>query len=98
MYCIYTIVDRVGVPARIQPERLPLANNGKSRRIKKAPGGGKTPGALSLQHQAEKLKVKFGAALADEVYDDRIVTIPGLKGHDPKEISEKNLAESFKQE
>ena len=49
-------------------------------------------GCTVMQHQAEKLKVKFGAALADEVYDNRIVTIPGLKGHDPKEISEKNLA------
>ena len=45
-----------------------------------------------MPHQAEKLKIKFGAALADEVYDNRIITIPGLKGREPKEISEKNLA------
>lgn len=49
-------------------------------------------GCTVMQHQAEQLKVKFGAALADEVYDNRIITIPGLKGHEPKEISEKNLA------
>jgi cell division protein FtsA len=42
--------------------------------------------------QAEKLKLKFGAALIDEVYENRIITIPGLKGHQPKEISERNLA------
>ena len=44
------------------------------------------------KHQAEKLKVKFGSALADEVYNNRVIAIPGLKGRDPKEISEKNLA------
>jgi cell division protein FtsA len=49
-------------------------------------------GCKVMTNQAEKLKVKFGSALADEVYDNRIITIPGLKGRDPKEISEKNLA------
>ena len=49
-------------------------------------------GCTVMEQQAEKLKVKFGSALANEVYDNRIITIPGLKGHDPKEISEKNLA------
>ena len=49
-------------------------------------------GCKVMQHQAELLKVKFGAALADEIYDNRMITIPGLKGREPKEISEKNLA------
>ncbi|MBL7816692.1 MAG: cell division protein FtsA [Saprospiraceae bacterium] len=49
-------------------------------------------GCTVMQHQAEALKVKFGAALAEEVYDNRIITIPGIKGRDYKEISEKNLA------
>lgn len=49
-------------------------------------------GCSVVTQQAEKLKIKFGSALADEVYDNRIITIPGLKGRDPKEISEKNLA------
>lgn len=49
-------------------------------------------GCTVLQPQAEKLKVRFGSALASEVYDNRIITIPGLRGRDPKEISEKNLA------
>ncbi len=49
-------------------------------------------GCRVMTHQAEKLKIKFGSAMAAEVYDNRIITIPGLKGRDPKEISEKNLA------
>ncbi len=49
-------------------------------------------GCTVMQEQAEKLKVRFGAALGDEVFDNRIITIPGLKGREPKEISEKNLA------
>lgn len=49
-------------------------------------------GCTVMYDQAEKLKIKFGSALADEVIDNRIITIPGLKGRDPKEISEKNLA------
>ena len=49
-------------------------------------------GCTIMPHQAEKLKTKFGSALADKVFDNRIITIPGLKGRAPKEISEKNLA------
>lgn len=49
-------------------------------------------GCIVMQPQAEKLKVKFGSALANEVFDNRIITIPGLKGREHKEISEKNLA------
>ena len=49
-------------------------------------------GCTVMIQQAEKLKVRFGSALAGEVYDNRIITIPGLKGRQPKEISEKNLA------
>jgi len=49
-------------------------------------------GCNVMQSQAEKLKVKFGSALSEEVYDNRVITIPGLKGREPKEISEKNLA------
>ncbi|GAA5220934.1 cell division protein FtsA [Membranihabitans marinus] len=49
-------------------------------------------GCTIMNHQAEKLKVKFGSALAKEVLENKIITIPGLKGRAPKEISEKNLA------
>lgn len=45
-----------------------------------------------MQDQAEKLKIKFGSALEQEISNNRIITIPGLKGRDAKEISEKNLA------
>ncbi len=49
-------------------------------------------GCTVMHDQAEKLKVKFGSALADEIYDNRIITIPGFKGREHKELSEKNLA------
>lgn len=49
-------------------------------------------GCTVMHDQAEKLKIRFGSALADEIFDNRIITIPGLKGRDPKEISEKNLS------
>jgi len=49
-------------------------------------------GCTVMQQQAEKLKIKFGSALAEEVIDNRIITIPGFKSRDNKEISEKNLS------
>ena len=49
-------------------------------------------GCTVMHDQAEKLKIRFGSALAEEIIDNRIITIPGLKGRDPKEISEKNLS------
>lgn len=49
-------------------------------------------GCTVMGPQAEKLKIKFGSALAEEVYDNRIISIPGLRGRPHKEISEKNLA------
>ena len=36
--------------------------------------------------------MKFGSALASENKDEEIVSIPGLRGREPKEISLKNLA------
>lgn len=49
-------------------------------------------GCMVMPEQAEKLKIRFGSALADEIYDNRIITISSINGRDPKEISEKNLA------
>ncbi len=49
-------------------------------------------GCTVMKDQAEKLKVKFGSALSDEIVDNRIITIPGFRGRDFKEISEKNLS------
>ncbi len=49
-------------------------------------------GLTVMKDQAEKLKVKFGSALAEEIVDNRLIVIPGFRGRDVKEISEKNLA------
>jgi cell division protein FtsA len=49
-------------------------------------------GCKILQRQAEALKTQFGSALGDLAPEDKIVTIPGINGRDPKEISFKNLA------
>ncbi|MEE9437538.1 MAG: cell division protein FtsA [Saprospiraceae bacterium] len=49
-------------------------------------------GCTVMMDQAERLKVKFGSAMAEEIYDNRIITIPGFKGRDHKAISELNLA------
>jgi cell division protein FtsA len=49
-------------------------------------------GCSIVKKNAEELKVKFGSALAVENKDEEIVTIPGLPGRPPKEISMKNLA------
>lgn len=49
-------------------------------------------GCTVMQDQAQKLKHAFGSALADELKDNRIIVIPGLKGRESREISEKNLS------
>ena len=36
--------------------------------------------------------MKFGSAVASENRDDEVVSIPGIRGREPKEISFKNLA------
>jgi cell division protein FtsA len=38
------------------------------------------------------LKVKFGTAMASSTKENVIVSIPGLRGKEPKEVSVKNLA------
>ncbi len=49
-------------------------------------------GCSIIRHYAEEVKVKFGSALAEQNRDDEVVSIPGIKGKAPKEISFKNLA------
>jgi cell division protein FtsA len=49
-------------------------------------------GCTIIRSQAEALKIKFGSALASENKDEEIVSIPGLRGREPKEISLRNLA------
>lgn len=45
-----------------------------------------------LKSQAEAMKTQFGSALANEAKANEYITIPGLRGMPPKEISVKNLA------
>jgi cell division protein FtsA len=45
-----------------------------------------------LRAQAEQMKVQFGTALANEANANAYITIPGLRGLPPKEISVRNLA------
>lgn len=49
-------------------------------------------GCMLLPQDAEKLKIKFGYAMAAQAQTNQIVSIPGLKNRPPKEISVKNLA------
>ena len=49
-------------------------------------------GCSIIEKQAELLKVRFGSAWPGENKDNEIVSIPGLRGRDPKEISLKNLS------
>ena len=49
-------------------------------------------GCSIIEKQAELLKVKFGSAWPGENRDSEIVSIPGLRGRDPKEISLKTLS------
>ena len=50
-------------------------------------------GLSILEKQAELLKVKFGSAVHSDDHDNVMVSIPGLRGREPKEISVKNLTE-----
>jgi cell division protein FtsA len=63
---------------------IPFGGNVITRDIKE--------GCKILQRQAEALKTQFGSALGDLAPEDKIVTIPGINGREPKEISFKNLA------
>lgn len=50
-------------------------------------------GLAILDKQAELLKIKFGAAMYTDDQDNVMVSIPGLRGREPKEIAVKNLSE-----
>ena len=49
-------------------------------------------GCSIIHKQAELLKVKFGSAWPGENKETEIVSIPGLRGREPKEISLKTLS------
>lgn len=49
-------------------------------------------GYTLLLRQAEALKVQYGAAMGEHAAENKVVTIPGINGWEPKEISFKSLA------
>ena len=49
-------------------------------------------GCSIIKKHAEEIKVKYGSAVASENRDDEVVSIPGIRGREPKEISFKTLA------
>ncbi|PTM05574.1 MAG: cell division protein FtsA [Bacteroidetes bacterium] len=49
-------------------------------------------GCTIIEKQAELLKIKFGSAWPGENKENEIVSIPGLRGREPKEISMKMLS------
>jgi cell division protein FtsA len=49
-------------------------------------------GCMVMRNQAEILKCRFGSAISDPSMDNQIVSIPGVRGRDAKEISVRNLA------
>ncbi|MBL7113196.1 MAG: cell division protein FtsA [Bacteroidales bacterium] len=63
---------------------IPFGGNVVTRDIKE--------GCSILSRQAEQLKIQFGSALGDLAQEDKVVTIPGISGREPKEISFRSLA------
>lgn len=49
-----------------------------------------------LKNQAENLKVKFGSCVPANVRQDDVISIPGIRGQAPREISMKTLASIIK--
>lgn len=45
-----------------------------------------------LQRQAEQMKVQFGSCFGDLAAENKIITIPGISGREPREISFRMLA------
>jgi cell division protein FtsA len=50
-------------------------------------------GLSVMKSQAEAMKVQFGSALAQEAKGNAIITIPGIRGMPPKQVSVKTLAQ-----
>jgi cell division protein FtsA len=49
-------------------------------------------GCSILYRFAEQLKLQYGSALGDIAPEDKVVSVPGISGREPKEISFKSLA------
>ena len=56
---------------------IPFGGNVVTRDIKE--------GCSILHRQAESLKIQFGSALGDLAPEDKVVTIPGISGREPKD-------------
>jgi cell division protein FtsA len=63
---------------------IPLGGNVVTKDIKE--------GCAILQRHAEQLKIQYGLALGDIAPEDKVVSIPGISGREPKEISFRSLA------
>jgi cell division protein FtsA len=63
---------------------IPFGGNAITEDIKK--------GCAILQRQAEQLKIQFGSTFGDLADPDKVVSISGIAGRDPREISFRNLA------
>lgn len=50
-------------------------------------------GCSIIRRYAEDIKVRFGSAIPSENRDNEYVSIPGIRGRDPKRISLKNLSQ-----
>ena len=50
-------------------------------------------GCSILYRHAEKLKIEFGTAIGQLAQDNKVVSVPGISGREPKEISFKILSE-----
>ncbi len=50
-------------------------------------------GLSVLKSQAEAMKVQFGSALSQEAKANAIITIPGIRGMPPKQVSVKTLSQ-----
>ncbi len=63
---------------------IPFGGNAITKDIKE--------GCSILNRYAELLKIQYGSCIADMAPDDKVVTMPGIGGREPKEITFKNLA------
>lgn len=50
-------------------------------------------GCSVLRKYAEEMKVRYGSALPNENNEHHVISIPGIHGREPKEITFKNLSE-----
>ena len=55
-------------------------------------------GLSVLDDQAENLKRKHGESYADLIQEDEVITVPGIAGRPPKEITRVYLERLFKPE